>query len=78
MQILKELMPGGALSYEMTDSAWVEDPILYRSSDFLCGVVSHESEGALELTPVEVQAFEASGFPARPEGRWVGPPPPRS
>ncbi len=78
LDLLADLMPEGPFVCRYSESAWVEDPILYRSGEFFMGVVSHEAEGALELNPSDRDAFVAAGFPSGPEGRWVGPPPPRS
>ena len=46
--------------------------MFYREGELMLGVVSHEGEGILRVTPEERQSLERDGFPFRVSGRYVG------
>ena len=46
--------------------------MFYRHGELILGVVSHEGEGILRVTPEERQLSEREGFPFRTSGAYVG------
>jgi hypothetical protein len=45
---------------------------VWRRSELMLAVTSHENEGVLRLTHEEHREVAAAGFATRPEGKWVG------
>ncbi len=62
----------GLFTNRSDDEGWFEDLMLYREGELMLGVVSHEGEGILRVTPEERQSLERDGFPFRISGRYVG------
>lgn len=69
---LQTFLPEGIFTYQSDEDAWLEDLTLYRQGELMLGVVSHEGEGILRVTPEERQSLERDGFPFRISGRYVG------
>ncbi|MBW3625820.1 MAG: hypothetical protein KY468_20700 [Armatimonadetes bacterium] len=51
LQLLRAVFPEGPFTYE--GDAWFEDLILYRRTALMLGVITHEQEGFLIVTPEE-------------------------
>lgn len=61
------------MSYELdTGEGWLEDPVVWRESEIMVAVISHEQEGILRLTESEHTALAAElGVVSHAEGQWV-------
>jgi hypothetical protein len=46
--------------------------VLYRWSEIMLGVVSHEAEGVLRILPDEQRLLDEAGIPYRLKGESVG------
>jgi hypothetical protein len=53
------------------EDGWLENPTIYRDGEIMLGVVSHEREGYLQLTEIEVTQVAAMGIPTRVKGTWI-------
>lgn len=53
------------------EEGWVEDPTLYRDGEIMLGVVSHEGEGFLHLSALEVAGLASLGIPMRDTGTRI-------
>lgn len=72
LQVLYSLLGGRLLGYYPEGAAWLENPVIYRRSEVMLAVESHEGEGFARLWETEVPAFEASGLRWRGQGKWTG------
>lgn len=60
---LQEVLPEGIFDYDTAGKdAWFEDLILYRDSEMMLGVVTHEWAGLLRVTPHEKSELDELGF----------------
>jgi hypothetical protein len=50
---------------------WLEDLTVYRHGELLLGLVSHEHEGVLRLTPEELAEVAALDIPFETTAEWV-------
>jgi hypothetical protein len=71
LEALQVAFPRGIFDYDPRPGAWFEDLALYRGSELMLGIVTHEGEGVLRLPMGELPEFQAAGFASRAEGRWV-------
>jgi hypothetical protein len=71
LEALQVAFPRGLFDYDPRPGAWFEDLMLYRGTELMLGIVTHEGEGVLRLAPRELPDFQAAGFASRAEGRWV-------
>ena len=69
---LQAFLSEGIFTYQSDEDAWLEDLTLYRHGELMLGIVSHEAEGILRVTPEERQSLERDGFPFRAAGAYVG------
>ena len=69
--VLKTMLHGNIFEYRSDQSAFLEDPILYRGEQLFLGVVSHEGEGIVFLRPKEMKSFISLGVSYRTKGEWV-------
>lgn len=51
---------------------WLEDLTVYRRGELLLGLVSHEQEGVLRLTPEELAEVAALDIPFETTAEWIG------
>jgi hypothetical protein len=51
---------------------WLEDLTVYRHGELLLGLVSHEREGVLRLTPEELAEVAAMDIPFETTAKWIG------
>lgn len=72
LTFLEEAFPVGVFRYDAGADGWMEDPMFYRQGELMLGVVSHEGEGILRVTPEERRQLEQDGFPFRLHGTYVG------
>jgi len=72
LEVLQASLPDGVFADpSYAKQGWVEDPTFYRAGRLLLGIVNHEREGVLWLTPTEVSELAAAGFPTRDEPVWL-------
>ena len=50
---------------------WLEDLILYRRGELVLGLISHEREGVLRLTPKELAEVAAMDIPCERAAEWI-------
>jgi hypothetical protein len=64
---LRPFLPEGLFDYPSADwdAGWLEDPTVYRAGTVMLGVVSHEGEGVLTLSPAEHAEVAALGIRTR-------------
>ncbi len=73
VSLLKSLLDDGLFTHGvMAEGEWLEDPIFFRDQEFFLGVVNHESEGVIRVTPEEQVELDAKGIKYRSEGQYVG------
>ena len=65
------LLPDGLFTEpSYSDDGWIEDPTFYRAGDILLGVVSHEHEAFLQVSPVEAEELKRLGFSLYPNAMY--------
>jgi hypothetical protein len=70
--VLRSVLPKGIFHcYEMGGSAWYEDLNVYREGELMLGVVSHEGEAILRISPAEQKELDALGIKVRERGKYV-------
>jgi len=67
---LRQAFPQGPFDYFPSD-AWFEDLEIYREHELMLGIVTHEHEGVLRVTPEERAELDHLGFAYRDRGEWV-------
>jgi hypothetical protein len=70
--LLRDAMPGGVFDYKVGPDLWLEDLALYRTGEFMMGVVTHEHAGVLRVTQQELAELNQMQFPHRDHVPWVG------
>lgn len=70
LALLEQYLPSGLFSYDVQERGWFEDPWIYRRGALLCGVLSHEHEGVLRVTPEEAGELAALGVPVGDVVDW--------
>lgn len=50
---------------------WLEDLTIYRQTELGLGIVSHEREGVLRLTPEEHAEVARRGIPSEETAEWI-------
>ena len=68
---LLAFLPGGLFDAQPGPRGWLEDLAIYRRGELLLGVVTHEREGVLRLTPAEHREVEALGVTSSPTGESI-------
>lgn len=68
---LREVLPNGIFTYDVGSESWFEDLTIYRTGELMLGIVTHENEGVLRITPRERVELDALGIKYRLEGAWV-------
>jgi hypothetical protein len=69
---LLEFFPEGLFQWPTGPDGWLEDLTVYRAGELALGLVSHEREGALRLTPAEHAAVAALGVVSEVNAEWIG------
>ena len=71
--VLREFFPDGLFMYPTSDweEGCLEDPTFYRDGKILFGIVSHENEGMLSLTPAEHKAVAELGIATGAYPEWI-------
>jgi hypothetical protein len=68
---LERALPDGLFTYNFGLESWFEDLVLYRQGELVLGVITHESEGVLRVTPLQRADLDCSGIRYRLENVWV-------
>ena len=71
---LAALLPffaSGVFSYRVGPTGWLEDLTVYRRGELVLGVVSHEDEGVLRVSPAEHAELRALGVTSAATGERV-------
>lgn len=74
LEQLRRFLPDGPLSYGAQGigaAGWLENLIVYREGELMLGVVTHEQEGVVRVTPAERAELEALGIPLRAAGQAI-------
>jgi len=71
LDALRLAFPQGLFDYNPAADAWFEDLTVYRSGELLLGIITHEAEGVLRLSPSDLSSFRSAGFVAQAQGKWV-------
>ncbi|MBK6487840.1 MAG: hypothetical protein IPF98_13405 [Gemmatimonadetes bacterium] len=61
----------GLLHWPAGPDGWLEDLAIYRHGDLVLGLLSHEREGVLRLTPQEHVDVAALDIPSEPTSTWL-------
>lgn len=62
MSSLYRFLPDGLFTHRIDPHGWLEDPMLFRDGELMLGVVTHQREGVLRVTPDELRELERIGF----------------
>lgn len=69
ISVLTQLLVRGLFTPpSASQDSWIEDPTFYRGGDILLGVVSHEGEAFLQVSPPEADELMGLGFALYPRG----------
>ena len=71
---LAALLPffaSGLFAYRVGPTGWLEDLTVYRRGELVLGVVSHEDEGVLRVSPAEHAELRALGVASAAAGERV-------
>lgn len=63
LALLEPFFPDGLFTHGVHERGWLEDPVFYRHGEFLLGVVTHEREGLIRITPDEERELIGLGIP---------------
>jgi hypothetical protein len=69
---LRVAFPQGIFDYYPASSAWFEDLEVFRAEEMMLGVITHEHEGVLRVSPEERALLDKAGIAYRLKGEWVG------
>lgn len=69
---LLTFLDDGLFHWPAGPDGWLEDLTIYRDGELLLGIVSHEQEGVLRLTPEEHAAVAAAGIESASTAESVG------
>ncbi|HEX6598974.1 MAG TPA: hypothetical protein VF034_06595 [Gemmatimonadaceae bacterium] len=62
LQALRTFLPDGLFTHRVDPHGWLEDPMFFRDGQLMLGVVTHQREGVVRVTPVELRELERIGF----------------
>ena len=68
---LLAFLPAGLFDAQPGPSGWLEDLAIYAQGELLLGVVTHEREAVLRLTPAEHREVEALGVSSSGAGESI-------
>ena len=63
LALLEPFFPDGLFTHGVHERGWLEDPLFYRNGEFLLGVITHEREGLIRVTPDEERELIELGIP---------------
>ena len=63
LALLEPFFPDGLFTHGVHERGWLEDLVLYRRGEFLLGVITHEREGLIRVTPAEERELIELGIP---------------
>lgn len=72
LERLLSFLDGGLFHCPAGPDGWLEDLTIYRRGELLLGLVSHEQEGVLRLTPHEHAEVAALDLPSEATAEWIG------
>ncbi len=71
LERLLSFVDRGLFRWPAGPDGWLEDLTVYRHGELLLGLVSHEQEGVLRLTPQELAEVAALDIPFETTAEWV-------
>lgn len=71
LQALRPFLPDGVFTHRVDPHGWLEDLMLFRDGQLLLGVVTHQREGLVRITPDELRELERIGFDFAPEATAI-------
>ncbi len=71
LPLLLRFLPHGLFRWPPGPAGWLEDLTVYRAGELVLGIVTHEAEGVLRLTPAEHAEVALLGIETRAEGEWI-------
>lgn len=69
---LRAHMPNGISTTMRAGIRGIEDIDVYRHSEFMMGMITHEHGGVLRLKPIEFAQLGRIAFPHRESVPWIG------
>lgn len=72
LERLISFLDGGLFHWPAGPDGWLEDLAIYRRRELVLGLLSHEQEGVLRLTPEEHREVAALGIPSKETAGWFG------
>lgn len=71
LQTLRPFLPDGLFTHRVDPRGWLEDLSLFRDGQLMLGVVTHQREGLVCVTPAELRELERIGFDFAPEAATI-------
>jgi hypothetical protein len=69
---VQPLFPDGIFTEPTySEDGWLEDPTVYRGEAIVLGVVSHEDEACLNVSPSEASLLRERGFTLHERGLYI-------
>jgi hypothetical protein len=68
---LVSFLHDGLFHWPVGPDGWFEDLTVYRAGELVFGVVSHDREGTLRLTPEEHAELARLDIPSSPTAEWI-------
>jgi hypothetical protein len=62
LHALRPFLPDGLFTHRVDPHGWLEDPMLFRDGQLMLGLVTHQREGVVRVTPDELRELERVGF----------------
>lgn len=72
LERLLSFVDQGLFHWPAGPDGWLEDLTIYRRGELVLGLVSHEQEGVLRLTPRELAEVAALDIPCERTAEWIG------
>ena len=72
LERLLSFVDKGLFHWPAGPDGWLEDLTVYRRGELVLGLVSHEQEGVLRLTPRELVEVAALDVPCERTAEWIG------
>lgn len=71
LSALRRFLPDGLFTHRIDPHGWLEDPTFFRHGELMLGIVTHEREGILRVTPDELRELERIGFDFAPSASSI-------
>jgi hypothetical protein len=71
LQALRAFLADGLFTHRVDPHGWLEDLMLFRDGQLMLGVVTHQREGVVRVTPEELRELERIGFDFAPEATVI-------